>query len=71
MDAAFMGIAALGIKSAITEWKKEKERKIEIREFRERQQKNYNRRLKKEQGLKNHNDSRRYVLNCIVGIEIN
>ena len=59
-DAAFMGIAALGIKSAVTEWKELKLRKIEIREFRERQQKNHNRRLKKEQGLKNHNDSGRY-----------
>jgi hypothetical protein len=59
-DAAFMGIAALGIKSAVTEWKEMKLRKIEIREFRERQQKNHNRRLKKEQGLKNHSDSGSY-----------
>jgi hypothetical protein len=60
MDVAFMGIAALGIKSAVTEWKEKKLRKMEIREFRERQQKNHNRRLKNEQGLKNHNDSGRY-----------
>ena len=55
-----MSIAALGIKSAVTEWKKKKERKIVIHGFRGTQQKNHNRQLKKEQGLKNHNDSRRY-----------
>jgi hypothetical protein len=59
-DVAFMGIAAMGIKAAVTEWKEMKERKSEIREFREKQQKNHDRRLKKERRLSNHHGSGRY-----------
>jgi hypothetical protein len=60
VDAAFIGIAALRIKSAVIGWKKWKERKIEVREFHEIQQKNHDRQLEKERGLKNHDGFARY-----------
>lgn len=59
-DAAFMGIAVLGINSAVKEWKEKKERKKELREFREKHHKNHDSRLEKERRANDHSGSGRY-----------
>jgi hypothetical protein len=48
-DVASVGIAALGIKSAVSEWKEMKEKRDEMHEFREKQLKHHERRLRREE----------------------
>lgn len=48
-DIASVGIAAIGIKSAVTEWKEMKEKREEMHEFREKQQKHHEKRLRREE----------------------
>ena len=56
-DAASIGIAAIGIKSAVSEWKEVNEKRHEFSEFEKKRQKRHERRLRK---LQNQLDDRQY-----------
>ena len=49
-DAASIGIAAIGIKGAVSEWKEVKEKRHEFHEFEQKKQRRHERRLKRLQG---------------------
>jgi len=59
-DAASVGIAALGIKSAVSEWKEMNEQREQMQEFRAKQRKHHERRIQKQERARSQGAHSRY-----------